>query len=90
MAVIRIPSQLRIHTESHEKIEYSGAVLQDILVKLLKQYPALKPYLLDERGEIVSFVTVYLNGQDIRFLNHQQTPINERDIISIVPAIAGG
>lgn len=90
MAVIRIPSQLRSHTQSHENLEYPGVILQDILLQLLKQYPSLKPYLLDERGEIVSFVTLYLNGQDIRFLNHQQTPVNEKDVISIVPAIAGG
>ena len=92
MPTIQIPRQLRPHADHQESIMISGDSLLEVVLSLVKKYPALKQYLIDDEqsGKLCSFITIYLNGKDIRFLDNEKTTLNENDILSIIPAIAGG
>jgi molybdopterin synthase sulfur carrier subunit len=91
MAVkIRIPTPLQSMTEQNAEIQVSAATLGEALVALQSQYPAIKERLRDENGKIRRFINLYVNDEDIRFLQNEETPIKDGDEISIVPAIAGG
>lgn len=87
---IRIPTPLRKLTNDQEVVQADGATVQDILNHLDTAYPGLKERICDESGKIRRFVNVYLNDEDIRFLEENATAVKEGDEISIVPAIAGG
>ncbi|HEY5753545.1 MAG TPA: ubiquitin-like small modifier protein 1 [Chthoniobacterales bacterium] len=87
---IRIPTPLRKLTNEQEVVQADGATVQDILNHLDTTYPGLKERICDESGKIRRFVNVYLNDEDIRFLEENATAVKEGDEISIVPAIAGG
>ncbi|HEY5892459.1 MAG TPA: ubiquitin-like small modifier protein 1 [Chthoniobacterales bacterium] len=87
---IRIPTPLRKLTNEQEVVQADGATVQDILNHLDATYPGLKERICDESGKIRRFVNVYLNDEDIRFLEENATAVKEGDEISIVPAIAGG
>ncbi len=90
MATIQLPSLFRRFTEQQEKLVISGETLFDILNALVSIYPALYPYLFDEKRQICNFINVYVNGNDIRFLANEKTPIKNTDVLTIIPAIAGG
>jgi molybdopterin synthase sulfur carrier subunit len=91
MAVkIRIPTPLQSMTEQNAEIQVSAATLGEALVELQSQYPAIKERLRDDNGKIRRFINLYVNDEDIRFLQNEETPIKDGDEISIVPAIAGG
>ncbi len=87
---IRIPTPLRKLTGEREVVEASGSTIDEILQSLDTSYPGLKGRICDEEGNVRRFVNVYLNDEDIRFLDDKKTSVNEGDEISIVPAIAGG
>jgi sulfur-carrier protein len=87
---VRIPTPLRKLTNNEELVEVSGGTIGDIITELQTRYPGIKDRLLDETGSIRRFVNVYVNEEDIRFLQNQQTAIKDGDEISIIPAIAGG
>jgi len=87
---VRIPTPLRKLTNNEELIEVNAATIGDVIVELQTRYPGIKDRLLDENGSIRRFVNVYVNEEDIRFLQNQQTAIKDGDEISIIPAIAGG
>jgi sulfur-carrier protein len=89
MAVVRIPTPLRPHTGGQDRVEAQGASVGEILEQLGKQYPALATRLF-EAGELRRFVNVYVNNEDIRYLEDLATPVNPSDEISIIPAVAGG
>jgi len=90
MATIRIPGPLRKLTNNLEEVPSTGTSLGDILVELNRNYPGLAERILDEQGEIRRFVNIFVNDEDVRFLQERETPVKESDVISIVPAIAGG
>jgi sulfur-carrier protein len=92
MAVkVRIPTPLRKLTKEKEVVEIdSCATLGEMIESLEKTYPGIKERLCDEKGEIRRFINVYLNDEDVRFLNNRETPVKAGDEVSIVPAIAGG
>jgi len=90
MATIRIPGPLRKLTNNLEEVPSTGTSLGDILVELNRNYPGLAERILDEQGEIRRFVNIFVNDEDVRFLQERNTPVKESDVISIVPAIAGG
>jgi molybdopterin synthase sulfur carrier subunit len=90
MPKVRIPAPLRKLTGELELIETSGATIAEVLANLEKTFPGLKERICDESGQIRRFVNVFLNDEDIRFLEETATPVKESDEISIVPAIAGG
>ncbi len=87
---VRIPAPLRRVTNGLDKVEVEGATLSDTLNALDSQFPGIKERLLDETGDLRHFVNVYVNGEDVRFLQGLDTSTNAGDEVSIVPAVAGG
>jgi molybdopterin synthase sulfur carrier subunit len=90
MPTIRIPTPLRKLTNNQEEVTASGATLGAILDELNAAYPGLGERILDEQGAIRRFVNIFVNDEDVRFLQEKETPVKEADVVSIVPAIAGG
>lgn len=85
-----IPTPLRRYTDGQSLIEVSGGSVASALDSLLQRYPVLKKQLYTEDGRLRSFVNVYLNDEDIRYLQQTDTTVKPGDTISIVPSIAGG
>jgi sulfur-carrier protein len=89
-ARVRIPTPLRRFTGGAEEISAGGATVAAIVDDLDHNHPGLKERLCDEAGKVRRFVNIFVNGDDIRFLNNLETTIKDGDEVSIVPAIAGG
>jgi len=87
---VRVPTPLRKFTQGVDEVNAQGANVKSVVEDLEKKYPGIKERICDETGKIRRFVNVYVNGDDIRFLQNLETSIKEGDNISIVPAIAGG
>jgi len=87
---VRIPTPLRKLTNNEEIVEVEARTIRDAIAELQSRYPGIKERLLDEDGSVRRFVNVYVNEEDIRFLQNQETPIKDGDEVSIIPAIAGG
>ncbi len=87
---VTIPTPLRNLTGGKDTVDAAGATVGEIIADLDKNYPGLKTRLCDESGKIRRFVNFYINGEDIRFMQDQETLVKENDEVSIVPAIAGG
>ena len=87
---VRIPTPLRKLTNNEEVVEVNASTIGDAIVELQSRFPGIKERLVDDNGEVRRFVNVYVNEEDIRFLQNQQTPLKDGDEISIIPAIAGG
>jgi len=90
MPSIRIPTPLRKLTNELEVVSAAGSTIGEVLANLDKTFPGLKERVCDEQGNVRRFVNIYVNEDDIRFLEDNATPVKETDEISIVPAIAGG
>ncbi|MEI8341498.1 MAG: ubiquitin-like small modifier protein 1 [Verrucomicrobiota bacterium] len=90
MPTIRIPTPLRKLTNEQEVVQAAGLNIEEIIADLDKNFPGLKERICDENGNVRRFVNVFVNDEDIRFLDEKATAVNEGDEISIVPAIAGG
>jgi molybdopterin synthase sulfur carrier subunit len=91
MAVkVRIPTPLRGLTNDLDVVAAEGGTLSDIINGLEASYPGMKDRICDEQGEIRRFVNIYVNGEDVRFLDGLTTALNGGDEVSIVPAVAGG
>jgi molybdopterin synthase sulfur carrier subunit len=88
--MVRIPSPLRRITNGQDKASAEGQVLREVIDSLDDQYPGIKERLCDDQGELRGFVNIYVNGEDIRFLDGLNTPAKSGDEISVVPAVAGG
>jgi sulfur-carrier protein len=89
-AKVRIPTPLRKLTNNEEVIQVADGTIGSAIAELQSRYPGIQERLLDESGAIRRFVNVYVNEEDIRFLQNQQTPLKDGDEVSIIPAIAGG
>ncbi len=89
MAVVRIPTPLRPQTGGLDRVEAAGSTVGEILAQLASQHPALRERLFDGE-ELRRFVNVYVNNEDIRYLEDLATPVAEADEVSIIPAVAGG
>lgn len=87
---VRIPTPLRKFTQGADEVNAQGNNVKSILEDLEKSYPGIKERICDESGKVRRFVNVYVNGDDIRFLQNMETALKEGDSVSIVPAIAGG
>jgi sulfur-carrier protein len=90
MPSVLIPTPLRKLTAELESVSAAGANIGELIDNLDKAYPGLKDRLCDEAGNVRRFVNIYVNGEDIRFLEEKATAVKDNDEISIVPAIAGG
>ena len=88
--VVRIPTPLRRMTNGKDKVEVESTVLGELVDKLNAEFPGFKDRLVDEEGELRYFVNIYLNGEDVRFMDGLSTATSDGDEISIVPAVAGG
>ena len=90
MVQVRIPTPLRRYTAGNGAVEADGATVAALVDDLEKRYPGMKDRICDEGGQVRRFVNIFVNGEDIRFLKHLDTPLKAGDELSIVPAIAGG
>jgi MoaD family protein len=86
---IQIPTPMRQHTEGKPVVEASGATVKAVLDDLARRYPAITDRLF-EKGQVRRFVNVYLNDEDIRYLESLSTAVKDGDELSIIPAVAGG
>jgi len=90
MAKVLIPTPLRQYTGKQDAVSASGATVAEVLNALTAEYPDLRKQIFTGEGKVRSFVNVYLNDEDIRYLHKDATPVAEGDTISLVPSIAGG
>src|SRR5271154_426623 len=90
MAKILIPTPLRQFADKKDSVQLPGATVGEVLKSLTSEYADLRRHLYNDEGKLRSFVNVYVNDEDIRYLNKEATPLNEGDTVSIVPSIAGG
>ena len=87
---VRIPTPLRKLTNDEELVTVEAATIGDAISELQTKYPGIKERLVDDNGEVRRFVNIYVNEEDIRFLQNKETPIKDGNEVSIIPAIAGG
>jgi adenylyltransferase/sulfurtransferase len=87
---VLIPTPLRSYAGKQAVVEVAAQTVGEALSHLVAQFPDLRKHLFSEDGKLRSFVNVYLNDEDIRYLNKDATPVKETDTISIVPSVAGG
>lgn len=87
---VSIPTPLRPLTDNLDTVEVEGSSIAELLTALDAKYPGIGERLLDAQGNVRRFVNIYVNGEDIRFLQEKETAIKPNDEVSIVPAIAGG
>ncbi|MFQ5897094.1 MAG: ubiquitin-like small modifier protein 1 [Candidatus Methylomirabilia bacterium] len=87
---VRIPNPLRAVTKGAAEIHATGDTIADLIDDLERQFPGLRERLVGEGGELRRFINVYVNQEDIRFLQGKGTTLKDGDEVSIVPAIAGG
>jgi molybdopterin synthase sulfur carrier subunit len=90
MPSVLIPTPLRKLTNELDTVESDGATVGEVINNLDKAFPGIRERICDEKGVIRRFVNVFVNGEDVRFLEESATPVAPKDEISIVPAIAGG
>ena len=87
---VRIPTVLRTHTAGEKKVTGNGDTLRDVVDDVDTRHSGLKPALVDEEGRLHRFLNVYLNDEDVRYLGGLDTPVEDGDVVSILPAVAGG
>jgi molybdopterin converting factor small subunit len=90
MPVLRIPTPLRAYTSGQSEVTVNGSNISDALTDLTTQYPALKPHLFNEGGELRPFVNLFVGENNIKDLQGVNTPINDSEKIMLIPSIAGG
>jgi molybdopterin synthase sulfur carrier subunit len=87
---VRIPTPLRSLTKGSAEVQANAGSVLDLITDLESRYPGMRERIVDETGEIRRFVNVYVNEEDIRFLDGDKTTLKDGDEVSIVPALAGG
>ena len=90
MATVIIPTPLRKFTNNTARLEVKAGNIGDTIQQLTASFPDLKKHLLDEKGQVRSFVNIFIGNDDIRNLQQEKTAVKEDTVISIIPAIAGG
>jgi MoaD family protein len=90
MSKIHIPTPLRQYAGKQSTVEVKGGTVGEVLSGLVSQHPDLRRHLYTDDGKLRAFVNVYLNDEDVRYLQKEATAVKEGDNISIVPSIAGG
>ena len=87
---ILIPTPLRQYAGKHAYVELQAGTVAEALSALTAQHPDLRKHLYNSEGKLRAFVNLYLNDEDIRYMQNEQTPVQDGDALSIVPSIAGG
>ena len=90
MAKVLIPTPLRQFADKKDSVELSGSTVGEVMTALTSQFPDMRKQLFNDEGKMRSFVNVYLNDEDIRYLQKDATAVAASDTLSIVPSIAGG
>lgn len=90
MATLHIPTPLRPYTGGKMEIEVHGKNIADLLLQLVDEFPAVRPYIYDEQNHVRPYVNMFLNGEDVRNMQGDETPVGKDDKVRIVPSIAGG
>jgi len=90
MPTILIPTPLRPYTEKRDAVDADGSTVGELLANLTNRHTGLKQHLYNEQGKLRSFVNIYVNDEDIRYLQKEQTPVSAGDTVSIIPSVAGG
>ena len=87
---ILIPTPLRTYTAMQDTIEVEGSTVGELLSNMTSTYTELRKHLFTEEGKLRNFVNIYVNDDDIRYLDKEETPVSSDDTVSIVPSVAGG
>ena len=87
---ILIPTPLRVYAGKQDVIEVEGSTVGELLANMTAEYTELRKHLYNEDGRLRAFVAIFLNDDDIRFLQKEATPVKEGDTVSIIPTVAGG
>jgi molybdopterin synthase sulfur carrier subunit len=87
---VRLPTVLRQHAAGQKSVKANGATVGEVFEDLVRQFPLLANQVVTEDGSLHKFVNVYRNDDDVRFLDKLATPVEEADVITILPAVAGG
>jgi molybdopterin converting factor small subunit len=90
MATVIIPTPLRKFTNNNARVNISAERVSDVISELSVSFPNLKNHLINSDGRLASFINIFVDSEDIRNLDQEQTEVKKNTIISIVPAIAGG
>lgn len=90
MSKVHIPTPLRQYAGKQASVEVQGKTVAEAMTALVGQHPDLRRHLYTEDGKLRAFVNLYVNDEDIRYLQKEATTLNDGDNISIVPSIAGG
>ena len=88
--IIHIPTPLLPFTDKKESVEVSGATVGELLSDLTRRHDGLRKHLYTDEGRLRNFVNIYLNDEDIRYMQKEQTPVSASDTVSIIPSVAGG
>ncbi|MCY4530092.1 MAG: MoaD/ThiS family protein [Chloroflexi bacterium] len=88
--VVRIPTPLRRLTDGQDKVDVDSDSLGGVIDAMNEQYPGIRERICDDQGQLRNFVNVYINGEDVRFLQGLETATTDGDEVSVVPAVAGG
>ena len=89
-ATVKIPTPLRRLTNNETSVDAVGNTIEQIVESLDSAYPGMRERLIDDNGDLRHFVNIYLNGEDIRYIDGLKSPVSDNDELSIVPAVAGG
>ena len=87
---VRVPAPLQKLTQNQEEVKASAANIKELIEDLEKNFPGIKERICDDAGKVRKFINIYVNGEDVRFLQQDTTPLKDGDEVSIIPAIAGG
>ncbi|MCW5966369.1 MAG: MoaD/ThiS family protein [Bryobacterales bacterium] len=90
MTTVSIPTPLRQFTNGEDTVALEGSSVGEVLDALTAQFPGLQQHLFNDEGKLRSFVNVYLNDEDIRYMQKTASPVKDGDTITIIPSIAGG
>src|SRR5688500_12817712 len=90
MATVIIPTPLRKFTNNQARLNIQAGSIEQTIQELTNDFPDLRKHLLDEKGQLRTFINVFVGNDDIRDLQQEKTEVKEDSVISIVPAIAGG
>jgi molybdopterin converting factor small subunit len=87
---VRLPTVLRQHAAGQSSVKANGATIGEVFEDLVRQFPLLAGQVITEDGSLHKFVNVYRNDDDVRFLDKLATPVEDADVVTILPAVAGG
>ena len=87
---VRLPTLLRQHAGGQSSVQANGTTLGEVFEDLITQFPLLAGQVVTEEGQLHKFVNVYRNDDDVRYLDKLATPVSDSDVITILPAVAGG